>query len=414
MKTLKLYHGTDKEFNRLSLGNLGTNSYGLLGNHSVVRNGIFFTPSKKLASQFGKTVRGFYVSVKNCVELTRDFILDFAETFDPHNKEEREYWFTAKEARQVWTLFDEEIGKKFVDFIKSRGYDCATFEEEVDGVTGKVYVVFSEKNIVGEFTNESPDKSQLKLKLKYNESIRYKDFYLHLLKESKELSHRDIESEYDEKMFEKESSHIPTLENDLIPILDENNINYDIVKIPDDNKDYIITKTSVISYEDGSKYPFTFESKLDFVYGYDVSDLEFCIEEKFNKEFWESPATLYHATKDENVDSILRVGLNTTGGTGINNRSTRGVFAVSDPEVLYMGHYGNNIIEIDCVSMKRDGVTPFVSMEPQILEDEARNLISGLVEYHDYSGVSDSEGVWNETVIMSSGVDKKYLKLQER
>jgi len=47
MTTLKLYHGTDKEFDRLKVGQKGWNSYGILGNSEVMRNGIFLTSSKK-------------------------------------------------------------------------------------------------------------------------------------------------------------------------------------------------------------------------------------------------------------------------------------------------------------------------------------------------------------------------------
>lgn len=151
MAILKLYHGSDSEFDRPKLGHKGINSFGILGQYSTNRFGIFFSDSKEFANQYGKHVNEFYVKLENPLELTRDVRLDFLETIDAFD--ERELWLAVKYIRQEWQLFDGTVGERFVKWVLSQGYDSAVFEETVETSTGEelsgnTYVVFDDAQVI--------------------------------------------------------------------------------------------------------------------------------------------------------------------------------------------------------------------------------------------------------------------------
>ena len=152
MPTISLYHGSNSKFDLPTLGNKGTNSYGILGDESVDRHGIFFSDSKEFANQFGKHVNKFKVNINNPLELTRDVRLDFLETIDAFD--ERELWLAVKYIRHEWQLFDGTVGERFVKWVLSQGYDSVIFEETVespDGTefSGSTYVIFDNKKVTG-------------------------------------------------------------------------------------------------------------------------------------------------------------------------------------------------------------------------------------------------------------------------
>jgi hypothetical protein len=235
--------------------------------------------------------------------------------------------------------------------------------------------------------------------------IKYTDFFKHLIYEN--TSANGLEYEYDDFFMENEKTE-PV--RDIEAVLDHLNLKYKHVEIPYLKNIYIITDDVVIEIdEEEKKYPITFWDKERFLYDGDFSDLEIFVEDTFNAEFWANPATLYHATKDENVEGIKRDGLEMTRGTGINNRGEKGVFTVSNVNLLRDGIYGKSIFQINTKLMKSEGITPLVKMEPLILEKMILEQIAHAIQYEYYG--DNSDGQWEDTVIIGDRIDPKYLTL---
>lgn len=157
---------------------------------------------------------------------------------------------------------------------------------------------------------------------------------------------------------------------------------------------------------------------LNDIITYDRADEYFNVdfEQKTNDDFWEYPSTLYHATNSqENLDSILKNGLEgRSESRGITNRSVgSAVFTSVDPESIqdYAGSDGG-IVSIDTKMMKQDGYTPFVGMEPEVLEKEIASALANKLgidyeqEYHD-------SGMDPNTFIVYGDIPAKYIKRDE-
>ena len=232
-----------------------------------------------------------------------------------------------------------------------------------------------------------------------------------ILESIKSVTANDIEYEYDSYLEENpDTNPIDAIK----AILDSMDVSYEEVEIPLEENSYIVTKDVVIEYDStAAKYPLTFHKKDSFLYNTSFTNLESKVEEDYNRDFWDSPQTLYHATRNESVEGIKETGLNTSRGSGINNRGANGVFTVSNIELLQDGSYGPNIFEIDTSTMKKDGYKPFVSMEPDVLEGEVRGEVANLIGDDRYSPES-YDGQWQETVIVGGKIGPKYLKLLEQ
>jgi hypothetical protein len=141
------YHGTDSIFDPSDFRNQSESiNSTILGPISVTRNGIFLTDNPELAKDYGSNVMNLKADVKNTANLTRNLRLDFVDSLDPWT--ERDLWLLAKNTLHDWQLFDNEVGARFVQWLKNQGYDSAILTEENDsGVSGKVLVVFDANNI---------------------------------------------------------------------------------------------------------------------------------------------------------------------------------------------------------------------------------------------------------------------------
>lgn len=134
------------------------------------------------------------------------------------------------------------------------------------------------------------------------------------------------------------------------------------------------------------------------------------MEDMFNSDFWNSPATLYHATDCDNVEDILSEGLKGGSGTGLSNRYVSGVFTSLEPEG-YIDSYGDCVIAIDCHAMAVDGLTPYVAQEPDVVERDIKEALRDLLEYegeYEYESSTDTDP---NTIIISKNIPPKYLKL---
>jgi hypothetical protein len=133
-------------------------------------------------------------------------------------------------------------------------------------------------------------------------------------------------------------------------------------------------------------------------------------EGRFNEEFWEYPVPLYHGTDD--LEGVLAEGINPMSETrGISNRSVgAAVFTSLNDGVAdqYGSGTDGGVVMIDTEAMKRDGYTPFVSQEPEVLEEElSAALMHRLGQQYDIE-YSDS-GMDPDTVVIDGRVPKQYL-----
>jgi hypothetical protein len=125
------------------------------------------------------------------------------------------------------------------------------------------------------------------------------------------------------------------------------------------------------------------------------------------------PDVLYHGTSSSNVEEILANGIGCRAESrGFSNRSIGcAIFTSSNEEEA--DQYGEAIFRIDFGSMKADGETPEVSMEPDIESYEAASSLAsrfglslGEDVYYDIE-----YGMSYDTFIIYGHIDKKYITL---
>lgn len=138
--------------------------------------------------------------------------------------------------------------------------------------------------------------------------------------------------------------------------------------------------------------------------------------EDFSKTFWDNlgnNSVVYHATTEENKESILRNGLGVRDKTrGINNRSTgAAIFTSDNPDDV--SSYGDVIFTINLSKMKKDGYMPEVSREGPVEEAERLEALAYKIGVEDFIATesNDSEGLYPSTIIIYGDVPKKYLSL---
>jgi hypothetical protein len=127
------------------------------------------------------------------------------------------------------------------------------------------------------------------------------------------------------------------------------------------------------------------------------------------EDFWEHPTRLYHATTEDAAEDIVVEGLlPMSGSRGLRNRGVgKAVFTTLNEEQAHHGPYGDVVFEIDTKAMARDGYTPEVSQEPDVVEAEALNALASALNVEDF--VSESEND-RETVIVYGAIPAKYLR----
>lgn len=190
---------------------------------------------------------------------------------------------------------------------------------------------------------------------------------------------------------------------DILPVLDQFGIEHDIVQFPKKSVIRFETPSGMYVYENGSVTEANeWVSNADPFEYYEVQD-----------DFWQDNLAgfkVYHATKPENVESILREGLAQTSLTrGLQNRYTPAAVFVSDnPEDISV--YGDVIIEIDMGAMQADGYTPPVEKEEGIDEQELKGGLAHGLGLDDYVWEVDSD-MSPTTLVIHGAIPAKYLRL---
>ena len=140
------------------------------------------------------------------------------------------------------------------------------------------------------------------------------------------------------------------------------------------------------------------------------------IQKDFNRNFWNYPETLYHATSVDNVDRISKEGLNANpngrrsvvGGNSIWGDQNL-IFTVTEDAIGDIKRYGSIIIEINTKLMLNDGFTPLVSLDADIAE-----LYASSDDNYEIGGLRDN-GQFPETVVIHvKNIPLKYLKIPKK
>ena len=126
-------------------------------------------------------------------------------------------------------------------------------------------------------------------------------------------------------------------------------------------------------------------------------------------DFWKHPAPLYHATTEDHVEDILEEGLRSRSATrGLRNRSVgAAVFTTTNLETASYGSYGDVVFEIDTAAMARDGLTPEVSLEPDVAEAAGKNALAWAFGIEDYAEEPENAP---DTVIVYGSIPPEYLR----
>lgn len=128
-----------------------------------------------------------------------------------------------------------------------------------------------------------------------------------------------------------------------------------------------------------------------------------------NKDFWDYPSVVYHATTPEKWEIIKEKGLERRDRSrGIDNRNTgSAIFTSDNPDDI--GVYGNVVIEINAPQMKIDGYMPPVSKEKPIEEAEKREALANLIGLDDFY-VEVESGIRTTTIVFFGHIPSKYLR----
>lgn len=136
------------------------------------------------------------------------------------------------------------------------------------------------------------------------------------------------------------------------------------------------------------------------------------MEEKFNDDFWQYPVTLYHGTRD--IEGVMDEGIYASNVTrGIGNRGvSAAVFTSLDMYVAqeYEDDIEGGIVAIDTMAMKQNGYTPYVSQEPEVLEEDLSSALMSAVGA-EYEVEYADPGISTDTVIIYGNVPAKYLQV---
>lgn len=162
---------------------------------------------------------------------------------------------------------------------------------------------------------------------------------------------------------------------------------------------------------DGESNISSVSNAYDWVGQQDPSDFYPNAEDEWNKEFWDAPETLYHETTEDHLSGIEASGLESRAETrGISNAyEGAAVYTSSDPDDMG-GAYGGIIIAIDTAAMAADGLTPYVSREPDIVQAE----LAGALASH--LGIDDFDAEWEGgmspyTVVVNGDIPSKYVSV---
>jgi len=154
----------------------------------------------------------------------------------------------------------------------------------------------------------------------------------------------------------------------------------------------------------------------DWIYELGEWELDELVAPKdFNAEFWDGVGPgyyLYHATSNDNLESIQQNGLNASDKTrGISNRDMgNAVFTAPQPETI--DSYGDTVLKIDVGAMKAAGYMPEVSQESPFGQETQRSTLAYKLGIDDWiGGEYGSEGLAEDTVAFFDNIPPQFLSV---
>jgi hypothetical protein len=164
----------------------------------------------------------------------------------------------------------------------------------------------------------------------------------------------------------------------------------------------------------------TAQEWIDSLYDYELDKFMPMPE----SDFWDSPDTLYHATKEnrhmteeEVIQSIKTHGLMPKNDSrGISNRSMgAAIFTSTTSEGT--DSYGNILVEIDTEQMKEDGYNNKnmpVTGEAPLDEAKQRQALASAIDFENYIAEDYTwEGYANDTIALYNAIPPKYLTIYD-
>lgn len=123
------------------------------------------------------------------------------------------------------------------------------------------------------------------------------------------------------------------------------------------------------------------------------------------------PGKVYHYTTEENWKEIqLSGGMKGSGGTGINNRYSHGIFTSINPEEYADGTYGDICLELNLEQFKSDSGLEQLNLnfEPEVEEYLTRDYIMSTL------GIENRDNVPSDiscsTIIVGHSIPLKYIR----
>jgi hypothetical protein len=124
-----LYHGSkgDQPIERFESTYTGTNSTAF-SDYEVDRVGVFLTDNLAFAQQCGDAVGEYAVSATSVVEYQKA-ISDFIAHLD--HEDLTGLKSAVRDLAEPWMMFDNEMGREFVSWLRNNGYDAVIVPEAV-------------------------------------------------------------------------------------------------------------------------------------------------------------------------------------------------------------------------------------------------------------------------------------------
>lgn len=191
---------------------------------------------------------------------------------------------------------------------------------------------------------------------------------------------------------------------DIIPILDQYNIDYSEVEFP---------LAKVIVFDTGQTWVYEGGSLTEAHDWVDQAEPYEYFNPSIDDDFWADDLNglkVYHATSRENAEFIMKDGLMTMDESrGLSNNSTGpAVFTSENSDDI--DSYGEVVFEIDVGAMQYDGYKIPVSREEPIEEQELKHKLAFNLELDDYYWEVDSD-MSPTTLIFHGPIPAKYIKI---
>lgn len=151
---LKAYHGSSNDHQSFDTKHTGNNSH-TFGYYQSERHGVFFTLNPEFAALYGDVIE-YELNITNTYNMDEatEILSQFYEYLDDKDSElftdVRDMLYSNAKS---WSFFEDEVGEEFVKYLKSLGFDSATFveyneDDSGDEIKSQTIVVFNPSKII--------------------------------------------------------------------------------------------------------------------------------------------------------------------------------------------------------------------------------------------------------------------------